>query len=78
MSDFKIGIYRHNKTGNLYKVIGLGQHSETDDELVIYEPLEQYSELNKPGKHWLRPKKMFLEIVNINNKIMPRFEFLKK
>ena len=52
----KPGVYRHYKGGN-YKVIGLARHSETLEELVIYEAL--YA--NPKSKLWARPKKMFLE-----------------
>ena len=33
------GVYRHFK-GNLYEVLGVAQHSETQEYLVVYRPLE--------------------------------------
>lgn len=48
--------YRHFK-GNLYKVIGFAKHSETTEEMVIYQPL-------KTGDYWVRPKSMWNEIVD--------------
>lgn len=70
----KIGIYRHSKTGNLYKVLGVAKHSETLEDLVVYEALYN----NPTSVLWARPLKMFTETVNINGKKVPRFVFLKK
>ncbi|HLD27643.1 MAG TPA: DUF1653 domain-containing protein [Patescibacteria group bacterium] len=68
----KPGVYRHYKGGN-YKVIGLARHSETLEELVIYEAL--YA--NPKSKLWARPKKMFLEKMEVGGKKIPRFKFIK-
>lgn len=64
-------IYKHSKTGNLYKVIGLAKHSETLEDLVIYEA--QYN--NPVSKLFARPAKMWDEIVEINGQKLPRFQF---
>ncbi len=67
MKELKIGgIYRHYK-GNRYKVIGVAKHSETVEEMVVYEAL--YGE----GGLWVRPKEMFLENVVINGETVERF-----
>ncbi|MEE9525114.1 MAG: DUF1653 domain-containing protein [Candidatus Woesearchaeota archaeon] len=66
----KLGKYKHYK-GNFYEVIGVAKHSETQAELVVYKALYGEEEL------WVRPKKMFLENVNIEGKEMPRFEFIE-
>ncbi|RJQ35836.1 DUF1653 domain-containing protein [Candidatus Microgenomates bacterium] len=68
----KLGKYQHSKTGNYYRVIGIAKHSETLEELVVYECLYE----NPAGKIWVRPKKMFLEKVEINGKKLPRFKFV--
>lgn len=53
-SDIKIGqLYRHRK-GNLYQVVALGKHSETEEEMVGYRGADD-------GKTWFRPKAMFEE-----------------
>ena len=63
-----MGKYRHYK-GNFYEVIGIAQHSETFEELVVYRALY--------GDHllWVRPNAMFLETVEKNGKKSPRFEY---
>ena len=69
----KLGKYQHYK-GKFYKVIGVAKHSETLEELVVYEALYE----NPDGKLWVRPLKMFLEKVEINGKKVPRFKFVGK
>lgn len=70
--ELKTGIYKHYKTGNLYRVIGVGKHSETLEDLVFYEA--QYD--NKMSKLWVRPLAMFTEEVEKNGKKIPRFAFV--
>ncbi len=65
----KLGKYRHYK-GNNYKVIGIAKHSETLEDLVVYQKLYDDHGL------WVRPLAMFIENVEIDGKIMPRFEYL--
>jgi len=60
------GRYRHYK-GNEYEVIGIAQHSETLEPMVVYRPL--YGE----GGLWVRPAAMFAEDVVIDGKSQPRF-----
>ena len=70
MDDIKIGgIYKHYKTGNLYKVIGIGKHSETLEDLVFYEC--QYE--NPKSKLWARPVAMWGEEVEKDGVKMSRF-----
>lgn len=72
MSPIQIGTYRHSKTGKLYNVIGVAKHSESLEDLVVYECLYD----NPTSKLWIRPLKMFLEEVEINGKKMPRFQII--
>ena len=67
MDSIKKGIYRHYK-GNLYEVIGIAKHSETLEEMVVYKAL--YDE----GGLWVRPAKMWNEIIELPEKAVKRFE----
>ena len=69
------GTYRHYK-GKLYEVLGVARHSETLEELVVYRALYR-SEFGL-GSLWVRPKKMFMENVEIDGKMFPRFQIIKR
>ncbi|MEH6550491.1 MAG: DUF1653 domain-containing protein [Pseudomonadales bacterium] len=62
----ELGIYRHFK-GNRYRVHGIARHSETDEQVVVYEPL--YGE----GGLWVRPINMFIEVIERDGETFPRF-----
>lgn len=70
----KLGIYTHYKNKKLYRVIGIAKHSETLEDMVVYEALYD----NPLGKLWVRPKKMFFEEVIIDGGKIRRFEFVKE
>lgn len=59
-------VYRHYK-GNMYKVIAIGKHSETLEEMVVYQA--QYGS----GEVWVRPLKMWNEDVLVDGQITKRF-----
>ncbi len=65
----KLKLYRHYKN-KTYKYLGEARHSETLDELVVYETRHQ----NELGSLWVRPKHMFFEKIEFNGKAQPRFE----
>ena len=69
VEEMKPGTYKHYK-GNLYKVIGKARHSETMEELVVYQQL--YGEMGL----WVRPLVMFNETIQIDGKPVKRFELL--
>jgi len=71
-----LGKYRHYKSGDLYEVIGTALHSETLEELVVYRALF-HSEKFGDNCIWVRPKEMFLEDVEFNNIIIPRFQLIE-
>ncbi len=64
------GLYRHNKTGNIYEVIGLALETQYERQwLVIYRPRYEYAiEL------FARPLDNFTELVEVNGKMVRRFE----
>jgi len=66
----KLGIFEHYK-GKRYRVIALARHSETLEEVVVYQAL--YGE----GKVWVRPLAMFLEEVEVGSKRIPRFRYIE-
>jgi len=68
----KPGIYRHYK-GNLYRVVGVAKHSETLEDMVVYETMYD----NPKGKLWVRPMKMFEETIEVQGQKMKRFTFIK-
>ena len=64
-------IYRHYK-GNKYKVLAVGRHTESLEKLVIYEALYDNHEI------WCRPISMWEEEIEINGKIVKRFEKIEE
>ena len=63
------GIYRHFK-GNRYEVIGIANHSETMEPMVVYRAL--YGE----GGLWVRPAQMWTEWVDRDDYHGPRFQYI--
>ena len=61
------GRYRHFK-GKEYEVLYLARHSETEEWMVVYRAL--YGEFGI----WVRPASMWLETVERDGKVMPRFQ----
>ena len=73
MAKIRNGKYRHFK-GGMYKVLGIVKNSETLEDLVLYETLNE----NPKSKLWVRPVKIFSEKVELNGKMVARFEYLKE
>lgn len=70
-TDVKIGKkYKHFK-GKDYLVLNLAKHSETLEDLVVYQAL--YGEYGI----WVRPLSMFLEKVEVEGKLVNRFELME-
>lgn len=69
MAEIKLGKYRHFK-GNEYRVIGMARHSETMEEMVVYQAL--YGE----GGLWVRPAAMWNEQVDRDGYCGPRFIYI--
>lgn len=67
--EIKLGRYRHFK-GKEYEVIGIANHSETMEQMVVYRALY--------GAHglWVRPAAMWLETVEREDYSGPRFIYI--
>ena len=63
--------YRHFK-GNIYKVLHIAKHSETLEEMVVYQAM--YGERGI----WVRPKAMFEEIIERDGRTFRRFEKISR
>ncbi len=72
MNNIKHGIYRHSKTGHEYEVLGVALQTETDELLVVYRPL-----YDSEYELFARPETMFTELVEVDGKEVPRFEFVR-
>ena len=79
MEKIKPGIYYHYKSKEkLYKVIGVAKHTETMEDMVVYQALYDIPELGGEGVMFVRSLKMFLENVIVDGKEVPRFEFVRE
>ncbi len=59
MQEIIIGkTYKHYK-GNLYKIIALAKHSETLEDMIVYQSI-------KDGATWTRPKAMWNDVIDNN------------
>ncbi len=61
-------LYRHYKN-KLYKFLQVAKHSETLDDMVIYECLHE----NILSTVWARPKDLFHGKLELDGKLIPRF-----
>lgn len=60
-------LYKHFK-GNIYKVVGFARHSETDEDMVLYQS-------QKNNELWVRPISMWNEY--LPEKQIHRFTLLE-
>lgn len=67
--NIKLGKYRHFK-GNEYQVLYLAKHSETLEEMVVYQAL--YGDRGI----WVRPASMWNETVIKDGKTFQRFSYI--
>ena len=65
------GKYEHYK-GKTYRVLAVAKHSETLEEMVVYQQL--YGEEGI----WVRPLDMFLETVEVEGNVIPRFRYIEE
>ena len=68
--DIKPGRYRHFK-GREYEVLGIANHSETMEKMVVYRALY--------GEHglWVRPAAMWNEQLDREDYSGPRFIYME-
>lgn len=76
MNNLKSGIYQHYKGDNC-KIWFTAIHSETLEEMVVYQDLTDSKDFGK-NAFWVRPLKMFLEEVEKDGKKIPRFKFISQ
>ena len=69
MEQIRPGKYRHFKGGE-YRVFCIARHSETGEEMVIYQAL--YGERGI----WVRPASMWDETVERDGKTFQRFTYI--
>ena len=69
--DLKPGKYRHFK-GKEYQLIGIANHSETMEPMVVYRALYGQQGL------WVRPVTMWSEHVERDGYSGPRFEYIEE
>jgi hypothetical protein len=63
------GTYEHYK-GLRYKIIGVAHHSESLEEMVVYQALYGKNDI------WVRPLAMFLDDITFEGRSLPRFRFV--
>ena len=69
--SLKIGEYEHYK-GHRYRTLYVGRHSDTLEEMVVYQGLY------KDNPIWVRNINIFLEKVEVDGKKVPRFKYVGK
>lgn len=67
--EIKLGKYRHFK-GKEYEVLGVANHSETLEKMVVYKALYGAGEI------WVRPAAMWNEQVEYDGKLVSRFTYI--
>jgi hypothetical protein len=74
MTELRSGVYRHYK-GDHYQLIGVGEHTETHEPMVVYVALHA-----RPGPRIrIRPlngAEGFLTPVELKGKTVPRFAWI--
>ena len=70
INEVQLGKYRDFK-GNLYELIEVAHHSESQEPVAVYRALY--------GDHglWVRPLEMFLETIERDGAEIQRFQHIK-
>ena len=64
------GVYKHY-SGKLYQVLYVARHSESLEEVVVYQ------DLNGDYGYWVRPLQMFHETVTVEGREVQRFALVQ-
>lgn len=68
-------LYKHNRSGNIYKFITMCQHTEVKETLIIYEDFSKSD--NDLVRTYARPANHFFDnIVMEDGTTKPRFEII--
>lgn len=59
--------WKHSKSGKEYSITGTARHSETLEQMVVYQA--EYGD----RAVWVRPIKMWDELVDVNGLMVARF-----
>ncbi len=65
----QLGLYKHYK-GNPYNLMGVARHSESLEEMVVYQAM--YGDY----RLWVRPKELFFGTLMVDGQEVPRFTFV--
>lgn len=68
----RVGIYRHFRNNREYRVLYVAKNEADREPVVVYEALYGDHEI------WVRPLKIFTEIVEHEGTRVPRFEFIRE
>lgn len=77
INKIKPGIYRHFKNHQLYRLLGTAIHSETYEDMVVYQALYDCEEFG-PKRVWVRPLSLFLEKISTQKGEEPRFVYVSE
>ncbi len=75
------GTYQHYKNKKFYRVLDIAMHTETTEKMVIYKALYDCLELADdygPNPTFVRPYNLFMATVEFEDKIVPRFQLVRK
>lgn len=61
-------VYKHFK-GSLYEVICVARHTETSEDLVVYQPFN-----NTQQRFWVRPLRMWFKPATVDGQEVQRFK----
>lgn len=74
----KLWIYKHYSSDEKkYEVIGIANHSETLEKMVVYRALYKSKSFWEDSL-WIRPLSMFQETVRVDGETVPRFKLIEQ